>query len=145
MMLGFWFILVASIVVTWPSLFSGYRFKLEAEYLSFIFSKETFQTLARNYLFCVHQKVFRDFIYLILFSPGIYLFKFWLKRSKRVYFFIFLKWHKFFKLIETTSSFSKASILINKAHLVLMLSRGLHITCKTYYNLSIKTENYQSD
>ena len=34
-MLGFWFILLASIFVTWASWFSGHRFKLEAE--NFIF------------------------------------------------------------------------------------------------------------
>ena len=140
MMLGFWFILVASIVVTWPSL-SNWKPSI---YLSY--SPKKHSKLWREITCFVFIKKSSEILfYLILFSPGIYLFKFWLKRSKRVYFFIFLKWHKFFKLIETTSSFSKASILINKAHLVLMLSRGLHITCKTYYNLSIKTENYQLD
>ena len=34
-MMGFWFILVTSIIVTWPSSFSGHRFKLESK--DFIF------------------------------------------------------------------------------------------------------------
>ena len=48
-----------------------------------------------------------------------------------------------FKLIETTSYFSKMSILTNEAPLALVFFQGLHITCKTYCNLSIKGENYQ--
>ena len=42
------------------------------------------------------------------------------------------------ELIETRSYFSEMRILTNKAPLVL-------ITYKSYYNLSIKAENYQLD
>ena len=49
------------------------------------------------------------------------------------------------KLIETTSYFSERRILTNEAALVLIFFWGLHITCKNYYNLSIKAENYQLD
>ena len=46
------------------------------------------------------------------------------------------------KLIET-SYFSKTRILRNKAFLLLIFFRGLHITSATYWNLSIKRETYQ--
>ena len=49
------------------------------------------------------------------------------------------------ELIETTSNFSETRILANKAPLVLIFFGRLHITCETYYNLSIKVENYQLD
>ena len=56
--LGFHFILVPSITVTWSSSFSGLRFKLEIPY-----SPEKLSKLARKYLFCFQQKVFRVFIF----------------------------------------------------------------------------------
>ena len=70
-------------------------------------------------------------------------------KQKRIYFFSFsiYKWH----IIVQTNRQNKTSIqifqtfLTNKAPLALIFFRGLHITCKTYYNLSIKGENYQLD
>ena len=48
-----------------------------------------------------------------------------------------------YDLTEAASYFSKTSILTNKGPLVLVFLRRLHITCKTYHNLSVKAENYQ--
>ena len=83
--LGFHFILVASITVTWASSFSGLRFKLEIPY-----SPEKLSKLARKYLFCFQQKVFRVLFFLILFSCGMYLFQVCWKRSQNGYIFLFL-------------------------------------------------------
>ena len=153
-MLGFWFILVAFIVVIWSSLFRTHvqigswglylpyhlkkLSKLWLENTGFVFSKKSSELL----------------FFLIFFSAGIYFLKVWLKRSQNVYIFFFFHSQGAYncssqgslKLIKTTSSFSKASIPTNKAHLMLIFFQGLHIsTCKTYYNLSIKRENYQLD
>ena len=48
------------------------------------------------------------------------------------------------ELIKATSYFSQTRILTNKAPLVLVFFQGVAY-CKTYYNLSIKAENYQLD
>ena len=48
-----------------------------------------------------------------------------------------------YDLTEAASYFSKTSILTNKGPLVVVFLRRLHITCKTYHNLSVKAENYQ--
>ena len=89
-----------------------------------------FSKKSSEFLFC-----------LILFSAGIYLLKDWLKRSHNgniIFLFLSSSCIELFRLIETASYFSKTSILTNKAPLVLIFFRGLHITCRTYYNLSIK-------
>ena len=91
-MLGFWSILVASIVVTWPSSFSEHRFKLEPSILCSIFFKET---LSWKYFFCVQQKVFRAFIFSCLVLSWYILASLVKTFPKWVYFFSFsiLKWH----------------------------------------------------
>ena len=109
-----------------PSIFPGEVSKFWPENNCFVFSKKSLEFL----------------FFLTLFSAGIYLLKEWLKHSQNWFFFLFLfssgTW--LFKLTETTSYFSKTSILTNKAPLTLIFLRGLHSTCKTYYNLSIKAE-----
>ena len=73
------------------------------------------------------------------------LFKVLLKHSQNGYFFLFLftSGILLFKLFDTTRRAFK--FVMNKAPLVLIFFQGLDITCKIYYNLSIKGEKYQSD
>ena len=108
-------------------------FKLRHESTCYVFSKKS-----SEFLFL-----------LVLFSARIYLFEVWLKgfQNGYIYFFLFLfsSGIYLFKLSKTTGSFSKATILTNKDHLVLFFFQGLHITCKSYYNLSIQRGNYQLD
>ena len=124
---------------------TGLNWKLRI--LSSIFPWDIFQILDWKYLFCVQQEVFRVFTFpyfvltwYILAQRLVKMFPKW------KYFFSssILKWHIIVQT-ETTSYFSKTSILTNSASLVLFFFQELHITCKTYYNLSIKAENYQLD
>ena len=66
---------------------------------------------------------------------------------KWMHFFLFLfsVGIKMFKVIETTSHFSNTSIFTNTASLVLIFYQRLHITSRTYYNLTIKEEKYKLD
>ena len=149
-MMGFWFILVASIVATWSSSYSVHRFEPESEDFIFHILQRNFSNFGMRVLVMWSS----EFLFLlVLFSAGIYLFKVWLKGSKIGYiyiyiyiYFLFSSGIYLFKLIKITGSFSKATIFTNKDHLVLFFSRqGLHIACKSYYNLSIQRENYQLD
>ena len=109
-MMGFWFNWVASMVVTWPSLFIGHRFKLESEDFTFHILQRNFSGFGEKILVrCSAELLF----FLILFSAGVYLLKVWLKCSQNRYiFFLFLFSSGIYllKLIKTTGSFSKASI-----------------------------------
>ena len=95
-------VVVASIVVTWASWFSGHRFRLEAEdFIFHILWKFFFQISAWKYLFCVQEKVCGVFVfpYFVLswyiLVQSMELFKVWLKPSQNRYFFSFSihKWH----------------------------------------------------
>ena len=144
-MMDFWFILVASIIVIWSSSFSGQRFKLESKDFIFHILQRNFSNFGMK--IGVQQKVFRAFIFPYFVLSWYILVQSLVERfPKRIYIFLFLfsSGIYLFKLIKTTGSFSKASILINKNHLVGVFW-GLHITCKCYHNLSIKRENYQLD
>ena len=144
--MDFWFILVASIIVIWSSSFSGQRFKLESKDFIFHILQRNFSNFGMK--IGVQQKVFRAFIFPYFVLSWYILVQSLVERfPKRIYIFLFLfsSGIYLFKLIKTTGSFSKATILTNKDHLVLFFFRGLHITCKSYYNLSIKRENYQLD
>ena len=140
-----WFILVASIAVTWVSWFSVHRFKLEAEDFIFHILQRIFLNFGMKILALCSARVSRIFIfpYFILswhiLVQSMELFKVWLKRSQDRYFFSF-SIHKWYIIVQTNQIF-----LTNKVSLVLIFFRGLHITCETYYNLSIKGENYQLD
>ena len=148
-----WFILVASIVVTWVSWFNGHKFKLEAVDFIFHILQRNFPNFVVKILALCSPKVFEVFIfpYFVLIwyilVQSMELFKVWLKLSENGYFssFSIQKW----QIIVQTNRQNKTSIqifrifLTNKAPLVLIFFQGLHITCKTYYNLSIKGENYQ--
>ena len=115
----------ASIVVIWPSSFSGHRFKLESEKL--------FKLQRENTCYVFSKKPSEVLFFLILFSAGIYLFKVWLKGSQNgyIYFlFLFSSDIYLFKLIQTTGSFSKASILTNKNYLALVFSGGCILLAK---------------
>ena len=125
-------ILVASIVVIWPSSFSGHRFKLESEKL--------FKLRRENTCYVFSKKSSELLFFLILFSDGIYLFKVWLKGSQNGYIlflFLFSSGIYLFILIQTRGPFSKASILTNKDHLVLFFSGScillekVTITCQS--------------
>ena len=64
--LDFCYVLVASNTVIWATWFGAHRFKLEVEdFISpvAVFLRESFQTLARKFLLCVPQKVFRVYIF----------------------------------------------------------------------------------
>ena len=78
-MLGFFFILVASIVATWASLFSGHKFKLEAE----------------DFIFHILQINFPNFGLKILILCSA-------KRLRKVFFFFFtyfvFSWYILFKV-----------------------------------------------
>ena len=94
--MGFWFILVASIIVTWPSLFSGHRFKLESEDFIFHILQRNFSNFGMK--IGVQQKVFRAFIFPYFVLSWYILVQSLLERfPKRIYFFSFsiLKWHIF--------------------------------------------------
>ena len=90
-----WFILVASIVATWVSWFSGHAFKLEAEDFIFHILKRNFQNFGVKILALCSAKVFRVFIfpYFVLswyiLVQSMKLFKVWLKRSQNGYLFFF--------------------------------------------------------
>ena len=86
--LDFCFILVASNTVILARLFVAHRFKLKVEDSIFhvvVFSIETFQILAWKFLLFVSQKVFRVYIFLILFSRSTQLFKNQLKHTQDAY------------------------------------------------------------
>ena len=116
--------------------------------LSSIFSREVFQISAWKYLCCVQQKAFGVFIFpYFVFSWYILVQSFVKTFSKRIHFFIFLfsSGILFFKLIETTSYFSKTNILTNKAPLVLIFFWiGIHTmqgwTATARLNSHCKTE-----
>ena len=64
--LDFCLILLISNTGTWVSLVGTHRSKLEVEDFIFhvvVFFRERFQTLARKFLLCVPQKVFRVYIF----------------------------------------------------------------------------------
>ena len=90
-----WFILVASIVATWVSWFSGHAFKLEAEDFIFDILKRIFQNFGVKILALCSAKVFGVFIfsYFVLswyiLVQSMKLFKVWLKRSQNGYLFFF--------------------------------------------------------
>ena len=145
-----WFVLVASIVVTWVSWFNGQKFKLEdLDFICHILQRN-FPNFGVKILALCSPKVFEVFIfpYFVLIwyilVQSMELFKVWLKLSENGYFssFSIHKW----QIIVQTNRQNKTSIqifrifLTNKAPLVLTFFRGLHVTCKTYYNLSIKGE-----
>ena len=109
-----WFILVASINVTWVSWI-----------LASIFSTEIFQILVWTYLLCVQQKVFGVFIfpYVILswyiLVQSMELFKVCLKHSQNRYFFSF-SIHKRHIIVQTNRQ-NKTSIKFFKVFLQIKL------------------------
>ena len=119
------------ILASW---FSGHIFKLEAEDFILHIPQRSFPNFGLNILLCfVFSKKSSEFLFLLdLFSAGIYLLKDWLKRSQN-------RTNRKNKLLFRDENSYKL------APLVLIFFRVLHITCKTYYNLSIKAENYQLD
>ena len=91
-----WFILVASIVVTWGSWFSGRKYKLEAGDFIFQILQRNFPNVGVKLLALWSAKSIRSILFFLkLFSVDIYLFKVWLKRSQNEYIFSFyiLKCH----------------------------------------------------
>ena len=87
--MGFWLVLVTSIIVTWPISFIGHRFKLESEYVMFNILQRNFSNFGVKMLVMCPAKSHGSFFFLILFSAGIYLFKVWLKGSQNRYIFFF--------------------------------------------------------
>ena len=114
--------------MTWASWFSGY-FILHI-------SQRSFPNFGLKILLCFvfSQKSLELSFFLILFSVGIYLLKDWLKRSQNGT----NRNNKFFFTFRDDNSYKRSSFGVN-------FFRGLHITCKTYYNLSFKAGNYQLD
>ena len=88
-MMGFWFILVTSIIVTWPSSFSGHRFKLESKDFIFHILQRNFSNFGMKILVRCSAKSPEFLFFLILLSSGIYWFKVWLKSSQNGYIFFF--------------------------------------------------------
>ena len=112
------------------------------------YSPEKFSKYRCENIYFVIRKKYSEFLFFLkLLSAGIHFFKAWLKRSQREYIFSFsiLMCHVIVQTNRKNELFFKANILTNKAPLVLIFFRGLHITWITYYNLSIKEENYQLD
>ena len=116
-----WFILVASIVVTWVSWFSRHKFKLEAEDFIFHILQRNFPNFGVKILALWLAKSLRSFCFSLCRSQLIYscLVKTFPKRNKS---------KQFFKLIQTTSYFSKASIRTNSGGCILLAK--LVITCQ---------------
>ena len=128
LVLDFRFILVASNIVIWASLFGAHRFKLEVEDFIFhvvVFSRETFQTLAWKFLLCVPQKIFGVYFFPnFVLVCSIQLFKNQLKHTQGAYIlFVFF----YFQLACNCSNSSKQEVK------------------HSYYNLSINGEKYQLD
>ena len=148
-----WFISVASIIITWMSWSSRHRFKLEAEDFIFRILQRFFPNFGMKIPALCSAKCLQTFYFSLFGSQLVYTCsKYEVVKSlvkKFLYFFSFSihKWH----IIVQTNWHNKGSIkifqifLTNKAPLALTFFRGQHITCKTYYNLSIKVENYQLD
>ena len=72
LMLGFCFILVASIAVIWPSSFSGYRFKLEAEDFIFHILQRNFPNFDVKILVSCSTKSLRSFYFSLFRSQLVY-------------------------------------------------------------------------
>ena len=89
------FILVASIVVTWVSWFSGHKYKLEAKDFIFHILQRNFSNVCENTCFVISKKYSEFLLSFKLFSADIHLFKVWLKCSQNEYIFSFsiLKYH----------------------------------------------------
>ena len=142
-----WFILVASIVVTWVSWFSGHMFRLEAEDFIFHIFQRNFPNFSVKILALCSANSLRSCYFSLFRSQVVYTCSKYI-RSQNGYFFLSLFTSY---IIVQTNRQNKMSIqifqsfLTNKAPLALIFFRGLHITCKAYYNLSIKGENYQLD
>ena len=120
--------------MTW---FSVHRFKLEVEGFIFHIPQKGFPNSGLKIL--AFSKKSSDFLFsLILFSAGTYLLKDWSKHSLNGnIFFLFL-----FKLIEKRY-FSKTSILINKASLVLIFFLGLKFSKFSHLTPYRKTKQKQ--
>ena len=71
-MLGFWFILVASIVVTWPSSFSRHMFKMEAEDFGFHILQRNLPNFGEKILVLCSAKSLRSFSFSLFCSQLIY-------------------------------------------------------------------------
>ena len=130
---------------TWASWFSntGSGSNWKSRILPFTFSREVFQISAWKYLLCVQQEVFRVFIFPYFVLSWYILAQRLVKTfPKWKYFFSFsiLKWHIIVQTNRNNKLFFKEEHSSNKAPFW-----GLHITCETYYNLSLKAENYQLD
>ena len=113
--------------VTLASWFSGQRFELESEDFIFHIPQRNFPNS------CVQQEVFRFFIF-----P--YFVLSWYILPKRLG-KTFPKWNQ----SKQQVLFQRREFLQIKllwCYLLHVTCKGLHVTCKSYYNLSIKAENY---
>ena len=117
--------------------------------LSSIFPREVFQISAWKYLFCAQQEVFRVFIFPYFVLSWYILAQRLVKMfPKSKYFFSFysLKGHTIVQTNRNNKLFFRDNHFYKWSSFgVNFFSRKLHITCKTYHNLSIKAENYQLD
>ena len=135
--------------VALASSFSGHSFKLKAEDFIFHIPLRSFQILDWKYLSCVQQEVFGVFIlpYFVL-SWYILARRLIIKTvPKWKYFFPFsiCKWHIIVQINRNNKLFLKDEHSYKQSSFGVIFFQGLHITCKTYYNLSIKAENYLLD
>ena len=71
-MMDFWFILVASIIVTWPSLFSGHRFKLESEDFVFHILQRNFSNFGIKILVRCSVRSLQSFYFSLFCSQLVY-------------------------------------------------------------------------
>ena len=150
-----WFILVASVVVTWVNWFSGHRFKLEAEDFIFHILQRKFPNFGVKILALSSAKSLRNFYFSLFRSQLVYtcskyeVVQSLVKPFPKLIFFSF-SIHKRHIIVQTKRQ-KKTIIqifqifLMSKAPLALIFYQGLHITRKIYCNLSIKGKNYQLD
>ena len=149
-----WLILVASIVVNWVSWFSRHRFKLEAKDFMFFNLQRNFQDFSKKILVLCSAKSLWSFYFplfccqLVCTCSKYEVVQSLVKTFPKQIFFCFYSQvaYNCSNYKQNKTSIQNFQILLtNKAPLALIFFRELHITCKTYYNLSIKGKNYKLD
>ena len=124
---------------------TGLNWKLKI--LSSTFPRKVFQISVWKYLFCAQQEVFRVFIFPYFVLSCYILAQSYLKTFPKWKHFSFsiLKWHIIAQTNRNSKLFFKDKHSYEWSSFGVNFFPGAAITCKLYYNLSIKAKNYQFD
>ena len=147
-------VLFTPIVVTWTSWFSRHKFKLEAKDFIFHILQINFPNFGVKMLVLCSAKSLWSFYFplfccqLVCTCSKYEVVQSLVKTFPKQIFFCFYSQVAYncsnYKQNKTSIQIFQI-LLTNKAPLALIFFRELHITCKTYYNLSIKGKNYKLD